>query len=389
MKVEAFRPVFFNTEWQKSISPPYDIITESEEVELKKFPFNITHITLPENNEKGEEIFHEWLSRGVLYKYSKNIIIVILQKFEYNGESMERYYLMAPVQTSPPGNDILTHENTFDKFVNERKDLMRRTRCQPEPIFLLSEGGVLLDVLRRHVASTSYQNSVEEPMGVFNYIYLVEDGETMESIISSISDSKGVVADGHHRLRATRELYEEEEADRDFWKFSLSYVAPADQNSLLVLGIHRILKNGYNLDKFMNNIAEYFDISKVNDENSTDSVILYDGRYYRITPKENAFREAMITDEENYPASDPTLIDRVLIGKVFGIGEKSLLSDVAYEGNVMEAKNMVDRGDHDLAIIMPPWQKDRLFKLLDSGVKLPRKSTYFFPKIPSGIALYS
>ncbi len=389
MNILPFRPLLFSTELQKSISPPYDIITKTEEHELKNYPFNITHITLPKNNAMGKERFDEWLANGILYRYPRDTIIVIVQKFEHNEKRLERYSLMAPVQTSPPSNDILTHENTFDKFVNERKDLMKRTRCQLEPIFLLSEGGDLLGELKKYVKSAQYQYSVEEPIGVTNDIYVVEDKTAIKRILASAADSKGVVADGHHRLRATRELYEEEGQDDNFWKFSLSYVAPADQDSLLVLGIHRVISKGHNLRDHMDKIGEYFEISEVSDAKNEDSVVLYDGKYYRITPKETAYRDALMNAAEDHYPSDPTLVDRVLIGKIFGIEEGSILTNVAYEGDLDEARRMVDSGDNSLAIIMPQWNKQQLFHILDNGIKLPRKSTYFFPKVPSGITLYN
>ena len=388
MNIISFRPLFFNTQWQKSISPPYDVISKDEEVELKKFPFNITHITLPVTNAIGSDLFNEWISRGVLYRYPKELLIVIMQEFEYNGKKMKRFSVMAPVQTSPPDEDILTHEHTFGKYVGERKDLMKLTKCQLEPIFLLSEKGDLLDKLKRYTESTHFQNSVEEPKGVMNYVYLVEDKERISEILSSVSSSRAIVADGHHRLQATRELYEEDQRNKDFWKFSLSYVEPADQDSLLILGIHRVISSGHSLRDYMARIRDYFEVSEIDNANDAKTVVLYDGKYHSLRPKDKSYNEAGIDDIEAYEASNPLLIDRVLIRKILGIDESTILTDVYYTGDESEAKELVDDGNSGFAVIMPQWDKKKLFALMDKGVQLPRKSTYFFPKIPSGLALY-
>ncbi len=388
MNVIPFRPLFFNTQWQKSISPPYDVISKDEEDELKKFQFNITHITLPDTNAIGSNLFNEWVSRGVLYRYPKELLIVIVQEFEYSGKKMKRFSVMAPVQTSPPNGDILTHEHTFGKYVGERKDLMKLTRCQLEPIFLLSEKGDLLDKLKRYTESTHFQNSVEEPKGVMNYVYLVEDKENISEILSSVSGSRAIIADGHHRLQATRELYEEDQQNRDFWKFSLSYVEPADQDSLLILGINRVISSGHSLKDYMGRVKDYFEVLQVDNASDAKTVVLYDGQYYSLIPKDKAYGEAGIDDIETYAASNPLLIDQILIKKILGIDESTILTDVYYTGDGREAKELVDDGKSDFAVIMPQWDKEKLFALMEKGVQLPRKSTYFFPKIPSGLALY-
>ncbi len=390
MIVKAFQPLVFRRDIKDVTSPPFDVITKDQEAALKESRYNITHLTLPELGVPGKsrELLMEWHGQGIIAKESEPCLIVITQDFRGNGKDYSRIGLIAPVETSPPAGIVMPHEDTFDWAVKDRRNLMEATGCQLEPIFLAVNGISFERMLRAAIREREPFRKFEEPTGVSNTCYVIRDEHSIESIIKAVSKENAVVADGHHRLKATMELFRESgEEARDFWKYSFSYVTSLQQESLMISGIHRLMNNEFSFPKMRESIGEYFTVEDSTHYDFPDRITIYDGKYHSLTPKDNAFHENAELGKYGFRA-DPGLVNYLIFNKVMNMGIDDVARKVSYTQSVPFAVEEVDKGRSGFAILMPEWEKSVFLSMIEKGRIMPQKSTYFYPKIPSGIAIY-
>lgn len=389
--IKPFNPVLFRKGLENVTSPPFDTITKPQEAVLKQNPYNITHLTLPDSGDANHsrQVLDRWLGDGILVREEKESIVIITQDFRGNGKDFCRIGVIAPVETSPPQGIIMPHEQTFDWAVSERKDVMLKSGCQLEPIFLAINGLSFERILRAAVKNLVPVRTFEEPTGVINRFFIVSEKSTVESIARSMRKDKAIVADGHHRLRATTELYAEQGTKGgDFWKYSLAYITSLQQDSLMISGIHRLMNREFSFRKIRNSIENYFEIDSVSQNEGLSLITMYeDGQYSSLSPKDHAFD--MIGEFGEYKLkTDPSLVNTLLFEKIMGMNIEDIASKVGYTHSVPFAVEEVDRGTYGFAILMPQWDKSTFLSMTEKGRIMPQKSTYFYPKIPSGIALY-
>ncbi len=389
--IKPFRPVLFRKELDNVTSPPFDTITKPQETVLKQNPYNITHLTLPDSGDGAisRKILDKWMDEGVLVREDRESIVVITQDFRGNGKEFCRIGIIVPVETSPPQGIILPHEQTFDWAVNERKDVMLKSGCQLEPIFLAINGVSFERILRAAVKNLAPARTFEEPSGVINKFFIISEKSTVESVARSLRKDKAIVADGHHRLRATTELYAENGNERgEFWKYSLAYVTSLQQESLMISGIHRLMAREFKFSMFRDRIEEYFEINSVSQNEGLSLITIYDkGQYFSLAPRENAFD--MIGEYGKYRLkTDPSLVNTLIFENIMGLKIDEVARKVGYTHSVPFAVEEVDKGNYGFAILMPQWDKSTFLSMTEKGRVMPQKSTYFYPKIPSGIALY-
>ena len=390
MKIKPFRPVLFRKDLENVTSPPFDVVTKSQEAVLKKNLYNITHLTLPDSGDAGHSrlLIDRWMEEGILVREDVDSLIIITQDFRGNGKDFCRVGLIAPVETSPPAGIIMPHEQTFEWAVKERKEVMLKSRCQLEPIFLAINGLSFERILRAAVKGLVPIRTFEEPSGVINKFFLVSDEDTVNSIIRSIQKDKAIVADGHHRLKATMEIFSNHpEAGNEFWRYSLAYITSLQQDSLMISGIHRLMGKEFSFSKIKPALEEYFSIETISQNESLSLITIYDGSYHSLAPKDNAFDQIGEYGKCKFK-TDPSLVNTLIFEKIMGMPIDEVATKVGYTHSVPFAVEEVDRGNYGFAILMPEWDKSTFLSMTEKGRVMPQKSTYFYPKIPSGIALY-
>ena len=390
MNLIPFRPLVYRGDLEGTTSPPVDIISQDHEARLKSSPFNITHITMPRHGilENALGTLVQWREDGVLETFGNDCLIILDQEIHVGGRRISRIGIISPVETSPERKDVLAHEETFPWAVEERRKLMEKTSCQLEPIFLTVNGTSFERILRAAVRQMSSAKTFQEPDGVANSVYFLTDPRSIEGIRQSLQRENAVVADGHHRLQATRNLYLESNSEnRDFWKFTMAYVTSLQSDSLLIGGIHRVVSREFEISAFMDSIREYFDVLEMNGDHGQESIVLYDGKYHSISPKPVAFDAIGCSKKYKY-AGDPSLVSNLILRQIMGMTQKDLSTKVLYTHNRVIAVDEVDSSRSGFSFLMPEWNKSVFISMIEDGRLLPQKSTYFYPKVPSGIALY-
>lgn len=390
MNIRPFQPYLFRQDLENVTSPPFDVITKEQEAILKENQYNITHLTLPEagNPDNSRRVLNKWIGEGTLVKGEENSLIIITQDFRGNGKDFCRIGLIAPVETSPSSGIIMPHEDTFEWAVNERQNLMYRAGCQLEPIFLAIKGVSFERILKSAIKDLLPVRTFEEPTGVINKFFMVSDSSSVNSIVKAISREKAIVADGHHRLKAIQKIFSESGSNQnEFWKYSLAYVTSLQQESLMISGIHRLVSTEYSFGNYRDLLKQYFDFEQAGSTNNLDKITVYDGSYYALTPNDRAFES--IGEYGNFRLlSDPSLVNLLIFEKIMGMAIHDIARKIGYTQNVPFAVEEVDKGRCGFAILMPEWDKSTFLSMAEKGRIMPQKSTYFYPKIPSGIAVY-
>lgn len=391
MILKPFRPCIYKENLKELTAPPFDGITPEQEKELKRNPHNITNLTLPRGPDGVEEArrkIDRWMEEGVLHEMEEDTLFVMVQNFRLNSENIERIGVIGVTDVFPDQGLIRPHERTFPGPVRERASLMKGLQAQLEPLFLTVLNNNFDRVLRRVIAGLKADRVFEEPLGVRNSLYFIDDREKIKKIADVISKDYAIVADGHHRLRAAQTLAESATGnERDFWSHSMVYVSSIYDRGLLISGVHRMINNGYSIKQNAGKVASYFHLKDRETIDTIESTVVYDGSFKDMIPRQGTLESLFGKDFTKEDVVSSIVVNEVLFKKILNMDPKDLESSVQYTHDVSFAVGNVDRGKADFSVIMPPWNKDSFIKQALGGNVLPQKSTYFYPKIPSGIAI--
>ncbi len=391
MNLRPFRPCVYRDDLTDVTAPPFDGITPDQENELKKHPYNITHLTLPrgpEGVENSRGLIEKWILDGIITQLDQDALIVLVQEFRLNSENIERIGVVGVTDVYPDDGTVKPHENTFPGPVRERAALMKGMGAQLEPLFMTVLNNNFERVLKRTIAGKRPDRVFEEPLGVKNSLYFVKDSEKIGRISEAISRDSAIVADGHHRLKAARTIAAQSQGkEADFWRESMVYVSSIYDRGLLISGVHRIVGNGFSIKQNSDRIESFFRVREREAIDAFDTIVVYDGKFRELIPRSGALESLFGKDFSAEDVVGSMVVNEILFGKVLGMENKDLESSVQYTHDVALAVGYVDSGKGNFAVIMPAWNKDAFIKQAMEGNVLPQKSTYFYPKIPSGVAI--
>lgn len=388
-EVRPFRPLKFMENRTASLSPPFDTISKEQEARLKSNPHNITYLTLPDEGgpEGARNKLDQWLGENVLSPEKEDSIIVVEQKFRFEGNEMKRLGIISLVRINPDDGSIKPHEKTFESAVGGRVSIMSRLQSQLEPIFLTVDCHSLEALLSGGISSLEPDIKHTDEEGTEHRVYTIKDTQHIEKIQEVLSHKTFLVADGHHRLEATRRLSKQSNgSNQDFWNYVMAYITPIKEEGLVIAGIHRLVRKDLKLDQFREEAGKYFDLRDVEGAINTGNMYIYDGEYTELVPKEKEIASAIGRDiSETLVHAE--ILNEILFGAVMKLTDEDLEYRVSYLHDLSDAKKQVDNGEAGMVILMPKWDKDEFLRIISDGRSLPQKSTYFFPKVPSGIAI--
>jgi uncharacterized protein (DUF1015 family) len=316
---------------EQLVAPPYDVISPEERSELlAKSPYNVVHLTLPDTEEEAGAAIADWRRRGVLARDEESAYWFLSQDYVGpDGVARNRSGLVASLRAEPYENRVvLPHERTHSGPKEGRLRLLRATRTELEPIFLLYEGDPL-------------EPPAREPD-------LQRGGDKLWRIDAapSFEQTELLIADGHHRYE-TALAYAQEGGS----PYLMVVLVPTRQEGLTIFPTHRVAEHV--------NGAGGTPIDEPGDE--LPGVVLYrDGRYELL-------------------AGDGLDVDIV---------ERIAPQGVTYTAQRKDAVATVDRGDAEAAFLLRPTRIEDVWEVARRGDTMPQKSTYFFPKLTSGLLFH-
>ena len=316
---------------ERLVAPPYDVLSPEQRDEyLARSPYNVVHLTLPDDEEQAGRDVTDWREQGVLTRDDAPGYWLLSQDYVGpDGVSRTRTGLVASLRAEPYENGVvLPHERTHSGPKEGRLRLLRATRTQLEPIFLLYEG----DPLRPPAREPDLRSGGDK-------LWRVEDAPNFES-------TELLIADGHHRYE-TAVAYAQEGGS----PYLMVVLVPTEQEGLTIFPTHRLAEHV--------NGAHGTPIEEPGDV--LPGVVMYrDGKY-----------ELLKGD-----GLDVEIVERIAP------------AGVTYTPERAEAVAMVDRGDAEAAFLLRPTRIEDVWAVARRGETMPQKSTYFYPKLTSGLLFH-
>lgn len=420
-KIKPFRAVIYNQEKIKDLSavvcPPYDVISpKDQQYYHERSQYNLIHILLGNDIEgedkyqRGADYFKEWLKNRILLREEKPCVYFYSQEYKIKGEKRTRLGFISLLKLEKKGSSVFGHENTELAPKEDRLRLLKRVKASLSPIF-----AIFLD--KSKIIQRLYQNSVKgkEPLmslvdkeKTLHKIWRIDSPETLADIQSGILTEDVFIADGHHRYEAAcafrdkmkKKLAGAYTGEEDF-NFVLAYFTNTQPRALLIMPIHRLVKleERLDLEDFKVKLKEYFDIDEVKDKarffflmakgGRTEHVIgVYWNKKYRLLRLKNikAPDKLMSDKSKEYRCLDVSILNALVL--------KSLLQEnPEHNRNITFspcAEDLIDKVDSDtryIAFFLNPVKSEQIIAVALKGEKMPPKSTYFYPKVLSGLVI--
>lgn len=397
------------------IAPPYDVISEKYRDDLyQRSPYNITRLILsnaenPYND--AAESFHKWIEENILIKTDKPVILYLLQKYRLNGKEITRKGFIArnKIEDFSTGN-ILPHEFTMSGPKEDRLKLTKACRANFSQIFMVYSDPEKQIENAVDISSNPFID-VTDDNGVRNIVWKIEDEKTISLVENVLKDKTLLIADGHHRYETAlnyRNFLGENAGEANY---VMSYFTNMDDD-LLIYPTHRIITKWIEPYVLLETVKKYFDVKdytftgankaevkqeflKAIEKSSKDKISM--GLYMKNVNKFYllALREDVnsILDEYNVPdvlkTLDLTVLHKVILTKELGFTEDEQMAQdgIKYIKVENEAFDMIDLGKAEASFIMAYPKIEDIKRISTAGYRMPQKSTYFYPKLLSGIVI--
>ncbi len=418
-KIRPFRGIRYNQSKIKHtgqvITPPYDVIDDEEQKHLHDLdPHNIIRLeygkTLPgddsENNRysRAGETFNQWLNNDILMQEKENCYYLYEQEYSYNQVRYSRRGLVAALKLSPYSEqEVLPHELTMSGPKADRLELLKSLRTNVSPIFtLFPDPEQQLDRFFSTIHKSERLLEAKEPSGQTHRLWPVTDRNLQEQITSYLDPQPLLIADGHHRYE-TALNYASNQSNQDVpgAGYILTIMVSMKDPGLLVLPTHRLLSGLSQPQKNeLNAIVEKkFKLTSLGDPNQLDRKYLLK-EIKKASSDYNGIglitaRDTYILNPLNYPKEEKLpveLLHELILKPLFDKGGKSAPVDqemISYPHDLDTAVDEVITGYADAAFILEPVAVDQVLKHARMGKVMPQKSTFFYPKLPSGLVLYN
>lgn len=382
---------------EEVVAPPYDVVGEEEKAFYqKKSPYNIFHLELPETYQKAKHLLEEWIRSQILVKEPKPCLYFYELSFMREQKTLSRkgWILLVKLHHFEEGI-VLPHEKVFPKVTDDRFELLKTTGFQFSQIFGLYEDPDLLTI-SYSPKNLLYEVTLDQQT---HHLYQVSEVDIIKEVTDYLKHQKIYIADGHHRYTTALRYKEYMEnklgttPPRDYHYIAM-YVCPIEEPNLLMLPTHRIyrLPNPEDLIQALKNWAE-----KV----YTTEPINFSQNFFKIKERDfgicfkNKVMIFRIKQEvyERFQQKDPVLSKLTLYNflslmeQAFQIKEESLKeqNQVEFISEVREVFNHVK--DQEIGVIFPELSPLILKEVALQGKRMPHKSTFFYPKILTGLVL--
>jgi len=429
-EISPFRGICYNLEKVDDLSdvltPPYDVISPQEQEQFyNRHPKNVIRLILgrireddtPQDNRytRAAGFFERWRDEKTLVRDETPALYLTAVDFSVNEVPYTRYGLIAKVGLEPfEKKIILPHERTFSKVKSERLELMKTCKANFSPIFgLYTDTGEVLDELKRAVSGRSAETDLTDDKGHRHRMWRISDPAVCASVRGAFQDKQIFIADGHHR-------YETALNYRNWLAETLPgfngdhpangimmYLCSMNDPGLRILPAHRMLVgiDGQVRSSLMQKAADFFQVtpfprddaglaalrSRLREDSSVTKigVLLKDQPDAYLLSLKNGVMDRLF--EQEIPAAalrhlDVTVLTRLIFMELLGFDELRLDNEksIAYTSIEKDAVATVATGECDLAFLLNPTSIDQVRGVAQEGLIMPRKSTYFYPKVITG-----
>jgi uncharacterized protein (DUF1015 family) len=383
------------------LAPPYDVIPpDYARTLLARHPRNVVRLIL--NLSGGEQGYEEagasyraWLAEGVLAADREPALYLLEQSFAVEGESYVRLGLLARFRAEEPERGtILPHEQTRKAAKEDRYRMLLATRANFSPIFLMfADGGGRFAARAAEIMKLPAVATYTDDGAVEHRLWRITDGRSVAELAALVGSPKAYIADGHHR-HATALRHRDATTPDGAW--TLGYFTPLDAPGLVVLPYHRIVTAGPSLAEARTRLGVHFELKTVAGVQGLAKAVAASPAPYAFglatPPGEGLLVEARASAAALAPADAPAclraldtfFLHRAVLGPVLGIADEA----IDYVHSLAEAREALTGGRAALAVLMRATRVRQIVDVADARESMPAKSTFFHPKLPSGLVIH-
>lgn len=436
--MQPFQGIRYNPARVDSISsvitPPYDVVSPEEQRFYHRLsPHNIIRLELGEEHPsdaaednkytRAASTLTEWLDKGILFREPKPAFYVLEHRFNHEDTIRRRWGLTARVRLRSQGPDTARpHEGVIQERIVDRLNLVRACRVNLSPIMGIVDHGMGgFTSLLMSLARAGPDISAEDRDGVVHNMWVIRDEQSIKQISAWCADKAIYIADGHHRYETGLAYQREQQAacsnftGEEAFNFVLMTLTGADDPGLLALPTHRLvrfIKPGTLLE-FRNKLGRYFELEDIEPAGAAGSktikswlgalaergkrgaaMALYglDGnRLCLLQSRDRVGLQKLMPAElsQEWKNLDVGILHWAILRKMLGIDTPQReIECLEYTRDGLEAMSLVDSGKYQLAFLMNPIPISSILAVADAGERMPPKSTYFYPKLPTGLVVH-
>ncbi|MCB2191583.1 MAG: DUF1015 domain-containing protein [Deltaproteobacteria bacterium] len=435
--VAPFRAVRYNPEKVSSLTdvltPPYDVIShEQQESFYAADPYNIIRLELnrkrdsdtAEDNRytRSAEHFHSWRDQGVLVREETPCFYLSETTYidaEGNQQVRRGFFTMLKV-ADPHERKVLPHEKTFTAHKEDRFQLTKAVQANISPIFALYPDDVNDVMTTLELAKEPEPlNDFVDAMGLPQKLYRVSDPAACRRVQELMADKVIFIADGHHRYETSlnyrnymRELHPDAGPDALF-NYTLTYLCSMSDPGLTVFACHRLVPqlDGFGAEDFLALAKPYFEVQEVELAGDVDAakvkltealaqadaksnslgLISHDAdKAYLLTLKPGMMDTEGGPDVEGPLADlDVVVLTHLVLDKILGFDNNARDQDhtIRYLADMNHVLQEVKSGRSRLAFLLNPTKVEQVQAVAEAGLIMPRKATYFYPKVLTGLVI--
>jgi uncharacterized protein (DUF1015 family) len=438
MEVKPFKAFRFDPQVVgdagRCIAPPYDVINDDDREGLyRKSDYNVVRITKgkPTPSDNGQhnvytraaEYLGKWIAEGALRQDASDTVYGYVQNFELNGTAFQRLTFIALGKLEDFGKTVRPHEQVFAKPLEDRLNLKRATSARFGLVFMLYDDpqGVADRIIEKAATQQSLIDFTDD-QGVRHRLFAITAAADIQAIADMMADKSCIIADGHHRY--TTGLTYMRESGNPAAKYQMLAFTNTRHEGLVVLATHRLvggiegfspqqflldLKNhGFTVTKFgpasdpaakeqarQQMLKAMANIGGTHDRHLTALGIYMGGGVFYVAVLEDTSRMDTAAPQMSkaWRTLDVSVLQKLVLEGILGFDEDKMGNPryVEYVKDMPNAVNeliaRVDAGHKQIALLTNPVKMQQLAEVTDAGERMPHKSTYFFPKMFTGLTI--
>lgn len=436
MQIKPFKAFRFDKavvgEVGSCIAPPYDVINDAQqELLYKKNEHNIVRIIKGKTNasDNGDEnqytraadYLNDWINQGALKEDAAETIYAYVQDFELGGIQFQRLTFIAMAKLEEFGEIVRPHEQVLKKPMLDRLSLKKATTAGFGLVFMLyeDEQEIADKIIESRFIGTTTEPLIDfvDEQNVRHRLFAITSEEHIQQIVKMMNDKSCVIADGHHRY--TTGLTYSKASDHQAAKYQMLAFANISHKGLIVLATHRLAGNleNFSFEKLITELKENFELTELKFDSPESKMDARqkmleqmkaghdnDKNAFGIYGANNAFYVAVLRDKQAmdpiapdmspaWRTLDVSILHKLILENILGIDEERLakgenLQYVKDTPNAIdESISQVDAGRKQAAFFMNPVKMQQLKLVTEAGERMPQKSTYFYPKIFTGLTI--
>ncbi len=416
-EIKPFKAVYYNKEklgnLNKVVCPPYDVITKEQQTDYyNQSEYNFVRIMLgkeyPDDDRthnkysRAKDLYQQWQKDGIFIEDDQPSIYYYKQDYKVMGEKHSRLGFISLMKIhDDQAAKIFPHENTHLHAKEDRLKLWKTLSANLSPIFVCFSDKTkrVQKTFQEHVIQTEPIILVKDDDGVQHTVWRLSDPALIQKIIESLSDQQLFIADGHHRYEVARELrrilkeksshYSGEES----FNYLMTYFTDINSRDLKIFPMHRIVKKIsleaelleelFRIDKFKSKEDLVLRLAKAGKNEHAFGLYTADGvRLLRL--KNKALIDKYVQEgSDEFRRLDATILKYFVFDRV-GVASE----DITYTNDLARATRDVDLGLAEACFIMNPVKIQQLKAIALKGERMPPKTTYFYPKVLSGLTIH-